>query len=140
VVNVQVLKICKAHNTPVVTRGAGTGLSGGAMPLEESVVLGLSKLNRIKSIDAEKRLAVLEPGVRNIAISEAVAEFGLYYAPDPISNPAGIIPASIISATAFAQSRTESNPAITTRANSGIGVSFTVTSVIYRCRKTLSSP
>jgi glycolate oxidase len=54
-----VLKICKAHNTPVVTRGAGTGLSGGAMPLEESVVLGLSKLNRIKSIDAEKRLAVL---------------------------------------------------------------------------------
>jgi glycolate oxidase len=82
----QVLKICKAHNTPVVTRGAGTGLSGGAMPLEESVVLGLSKLNRIKSIDAEKRLAVLEPGVRNIAISEAVAEFGLYYAPDPSSQ------------------------------------------------------
>jgi glycolate oxidase len=56
------------------------------MPLEESVVLGLSKLNRIKSIDAEKRLAVLEPGVRNIAISEAVAEFGLYYAPDPSSQ------------------------------------------------------
>jgi hypothetical protein len=49
-----VLKICKAHNTPVVTRGAGTGLSGGAMPLEESVVLGLSKLNRIKSIDEYK--------------------------------------------------------------------------------------
>ena len=82
----QVLKICKAHNTPVVTRGAGTGLAGGAMPLEASVVLGLSKLNKIKSIDVEKRLAVLGPGVRNIAISEAVTEFGLYYAPDPSSQ------------------------------------------------------
>ena len=82
----QVLKICKAYNTPVVTRGAGTGLSGGAMPLEESVVLGLSKLNKIKFIDEKKRLAVLDPGVRNIAISEAVAEFGLYYAPDPSSQ------------------------------------------------------
>lgn len=82
----QVLKICKANNTPVVTRGAGTGLAGGAMPLEKSVVLGLSKLNKVKSINPEKRLAVVEPGVRNIAISEAVAEFGLYYAPDPSSQ------------------------------------------------------
>jgi glycolate oxidase len=82
----QVLKICKANNTPVVTRGAGTGLAGGAMPLEQSVVLGLSKLKKIKSIDTEKRLAVVEPGVRNLAISEAVAEYGLYYAPDPSSQ------------------------------------------------------
>ena len=82
----QVLKICKLHNTPVVTRGAGTGLSGGAMPLSESVVLGLSKLSQIKHIDTDKRLAIVEPGVRNIAISEAVAEFGLYYAPDPSSQ------------------------------------------------------
>ncbi|WPE16134.1 FAD-linked oxidase C-terminal domain-containing protein [Candidatus Thioglobus autotrophicus] len=82
----QVLKICKAHNTPVVTRGAGTGLAGGAMPLSESVVLGLSKLNQVKSIDAKKQLAVVEPGVRNIAISEAVASHGLYYAPDPSSQ------------------------------------------------------
>jgi glycolate oxidase len=82
----QVLKICKANNTPVVTRGAGTGLSGGATPLEQSVVLGLSKLKKIKSIDTDKRLAVVEPGVRNLAISEAVAEFGLYYAPDPSSQ------------------------------------------------------
>lgn len=82
----QVLKICKAHNTPVVTRGAGTGLAGGAMPLEKSVVLGLSKLNKIKSIDTKKRLAVLEPGVRNLAISEATFEYGLYYAPDPSSQ------------------------------------------------------
>ncbi|SFV83952.1 Glycolate dehydrogenase, subunit GlcD [hydrothermal vent metagenome] len=82
----QVLKICKANNTPVVTRGAGTGLAGGAMPLEQSVVLGLSKLKKIKSIDTDKRLAVVEPGVRNLAISEVVAEYGLYYAPDPSSQ------------------------------------------------------
>ena len=82
----QILKICKANNTPVVTRGAGTGLAGGAMPLEQSIVLGLSKLNQVKSIDAENQLAVVEPGVRNIAISEAVAEYGLYYAPDPSSQ------------------------------------------------------
>ena len=82
----QVLKICKKHNTPVVTRGAGTGLAGGAMPLENSVVLGLSKLNKVKSIDANNQTAVVEPGVRNIAISEAVAKYGLYYAPDPSSQ------------------------------------------------------
>lgn len=82
----QILKICKANNTPVVTRGAGTGLAGGAMPLEKSIVLGLSKLNQVKSIDAENQLAIVEPGVRNIAISEAVAEYGLYYAPDPSSQ------------------------------------------------------
>jgi glycolate oxidase len=82
----QVLKICKQHSTPVVTRGAGTGLAGGAMPLAQSIVLGLSKLNKIKFVDVEKQLAVLEPGVRNIAISEAVAEHGLYYAPDPSSQ------------------------------------------------------
>jgi len=82
----QILKICQANNTPVVTRGAGTGLAGGAMPLEQSIVLGLSKLNQVKHIDVEKQLAVVEPGVRNIAISEAVAEHDLYYAPDPSSQ------------------------------------------------------
>ncbi len=82
----QVLKICKATRTPLVTRGAGTGLAGGAMPVENSIVLGLSKLNKIKSVDVENRLAVVEPGVRNIAISEAVATHGLYYAPDPSSQ------------------------------------------------------
>ncbi len=82
----QIVKICKTHNTPIVTRGAGTGLAGGAMPLSESIVLGLSKLNKIKSVDSENQLAVVEPGVRNIAISEAVEEYGLYYAPDPSSQ------------------------------------------------------
>ena len=82
----KVLEICKKNNTPVVTRGAGTGLSGGALPLKDSVVLGLSKLTRILSIDPEAQTAIVEPGVRNIAISEAVEEYGLYYAPDPSSQ------------------------------------------------------
>ncbi|SMN16293.1 Glycolate dehydrogenase, subunit GlcD [uncultured Candidatus Thioglobus sp.] len=82
----QVLKICKTHKTPVVTRGAGTGLAGGAMPLSESIVLGLSKLSQVKHIDAKNQLAIVEPGVRNIAISEAVASYDLYYAPDPSSQ------------------------------------------------------
>jgi len=82
----QVIQLCKQNNTPVVTRGAGTGLAGGALPLENSVVLGLSKLNNVKSIDPIAQTAVVEPGVRNIAISEAVAQYGLYYAPDPSSQ------------------------------------------------------
>ena len=82
----EVLRLCKKHNTPIVTRGAGTGLSGGALPLENSVVLGLSKLNKIKSINPEQQFAVVEPGVRNIAISEAASQYGLYYAPDPSSQ------------------------------------------------------
>ena len=82
----KVLEICRKNNTPIVTRGAGTGLSGGATPLEGSVVLGLSKLTQIVSIDEQKKIAVLEPGVRNLAISEAAEEFNLYYAPDPSSQ------------------------------------------------------
>ena len=82
----KVIEICRKNNTPIVSRGAGTGLSGGATPLEGSVVLGFSKLTQIISIDKEKKIAVLEPGVRNLAISEAVEEFGLYYAPDPSSQ------------------------------------------------------
>jgi len=81
-----VIALCNRHNTPIVTRGAGTGLAGGALPLENSVVLGLSKLTSIKSIDAENQVAVVEPGVRNIAISEAATPYGLYYAPDPSSQ------------------------------------------------------
>jgi len=82
----KVLEICRKNNTPIVSRGAGTGLSGGATPLEGSVVLGLSKLTQIISIDEEKKIAVVEPGVRNLAISEAAEEFDLYYAPDPSSQ------------------------------------------------------
>jgi len=82
----KVLEICRKNNTPVVTRGAGTGLSGGATPLKGCVVLGLSKLTRIISIDVENKTAIVEPGVRNLAISDAVEEFDLYYAPDPSSQ------------------------------------------------------
>lgn len=81
-----VLKVCHRLKVPVVARGAGTGLSGGALPLQQGVLLVLSKLNKILHIDLENRTAVVQPGVRNLAISEAVAPHGLYYAPDPSSQ------------------------------------------------------
>jgi glycolate oxidase len=83
---VAVLRTCHAMGVPVVARGAGTGLSGSALPMGDGVLLGLSKLNRIVSIDAQRRTAAVQPGVRNLAISEAVAHLGLYYAPDPSSQ------------------------------------------------------
>ena len=81
-----VLRICRQHGVPVVTRGAGTGLSGGARPLENGVLLTLTKMNRIKEVDLEACTATVEPGVANLAISQAVREHGLYYAPDPSSQ------------------------------------------------------
>ena len=81
-----VLRICHALDVPVVARGAGTGLSGGAMPHRLGVTLSLAKFNKIIKIDAKSRTAVVQCGVRNLAISEAVAKFGLYYAPDPSSQ------------------------------------------------------
>mgnify|MGYP003603088612 FL=1 len=81
-----VLRLCKSLNVPVVARGAGTGLSGGAMPHAQGVLLGLAKFNRIRRIDPQAAIAVVEPGVRNLAVSEAVAPYGLYYAPDPSSQ------------------------------------------------------
>ncbi|HEX5682519.1 MAG TPA: FAD-linked oxidase C-terminal domain-containing protein [Ideonella sp.] len=81
-----VLKACAALKVPVVARGAGTGLSGGAMPHELGVTLGLAKFNRILKLDKLSRTAVVQCGVRNLAISEAVAPLGLYYAPDPSSQ------------------------------------------------------
>ncbi len=81
-----VLRICHALDVPVVARGAGTGLSGGAMPHRLGVTLSLAKFNKIIKIDAKSRTAVVQCGVRNLAISEAVSKFGLYYAPDPSSQ------------------------------------------------------
>ena len=81
-----VLRVCREHKVPVVARGAGTGLSGGALPLADGVILSLARFNKILHIDAENRLARVQPGVRNLAISEAVAHLGLYYAPDPSSQ------------------------------------------------------
>ncbi len=80
------LKACHALGVPVVARGAGTGLSGGAMPHALGVTLSLAKFNKIVSIDARSRTAVVQAGVRNLAISEAAAPYGLYYAPDPSSQ------------------------------------------------------
>ena len=81
-----VLKACYERDIPVVARGAGTGLSGGAMPHAMGVTLSLAKFNRIQHIDPVSRTAVVQAGVRNLAISEAAAPLGLYYAPDPSSQ------------------------------------------------------
>src|SRR5499427_10967014 len=83
---VAILRLCHAAHVPVVARGAGTGLSGGAKPDKRGVVLSLAKFNRILSIDPLTRTAVVQPGVRNLAISEAAAAHGFYYAPDPSSQ------------------------------------------------------
>ena len=81
-----ILKSCHAMGVPVVARGAGTGLSGGAMPHASGVTLSLAKFNKILKLDAKSRTAVVQGGVRNLAISEAAAPLGLYYAPDPSSQ------------------------------------------------------
>ncbi|MGV0949985.1 MAG: FAD-linked oxidase C-terminal domain-containing protein [Azonexus sp.] len=83
---VDVLRTCHQLGVPVVARGAGTGLSGGAMPHAQGVVLSLARFNKILRVDREARLAVVQPGVRNLAVSEAAAPFSLYYAPDPSSQ------------------------------------------------------
>ena len=82
----RVLQTCHALGVPVVPRGAGTGLSGGALPLGDGVLLSLAKFMRVIRIDPRARVAVVQPGVRNAAISDIAAPFGLYYAPDPSSQ------------------------------------------------------
>jgi len=81
-----IMKLCSQQNVPVIARGAGTGLSGGALPRPDSILLSLAKFNKIKKIDRINQIAVVEPGVRNISISEAAKEHNLYYAPDPSSQ------------------------------------------------------
>ncbi len=82
----RVLQTCTAMGVPVVPRGAGTGLSGGALPPGNGVLLSMAKFMRIVRVDSRARIAVVQPGVRNAAISEAAAPYGLYYAPDPSSQ------------------------------------------------------
>jgi glycolate oxidase len=82
----RVLEICFSMKIPVVPRGAGTGLSGGALPPGDGVLLSLAKFMRVLRLDAAACTAVVQPGVRNAAISEAAAPFGLFYAPDPSSQ------------------------------------------------------
>ena len=83
---IKILQICHRTKTPVVPRGAGTGLSGGALPHESGVLLSLTKLKKILELDPASRTARVQPGVRNLAISEAAAPYELYYAPDPSSQ------------------------------------------------------
>src|SRR3954470_4014220 len=90
-----VLKACHALEVPVVARGAGTGLSGGAMPHALGVTLSMAKFNRILKVDPVSRTALVQCGVRNLAISEAAGSFGLYYAPDPSSQIACTIGGNI---------------------------------------------
>ena len=81
-----ILRLCHRLKVPVVARGAGTGLSGGALPHTQGVLLSLAKFMRILEVDLANRVARVQPGVRNLAISQAVAQYGLYYAPDPSSQ------------------------------------------------------
>ncbi len=87
----EVMQFLHREGVPVVPRGAGTSLSGGALPMQDSVVLGLMRMNRILEIDTADRLAVVQPGVTNIAITEAVKGEGFFYAPDPSSQLACMI-------------------------------------------------
>ena len=90
-----ILKLCYELEVPVVARGAGTGLSGGALPHSDGVLLSLAKFKDILHIDPVQRTAVVQPGVRNLAISQAADQYGLYYAPDPSSQIACTIGGNI---------------------------------------------
>jgi glycolate oxidase len=81
-----VLQFCHQEGIKVVPRGAGTSLSGGALPLADGILLGMAKFNRIREIDLQNRVAVVEPGVTNLAVTQAVEHAGFYYAPDPSSQ------------------------------------------------------
>ncbi|APO66552.1 glycolate oxidase subunit GlcD [Rhizobium gallicum] len=90
-----VMKYCHRYGIPIVPRGAGTSLSGGAIPQEDAVVIGLSKMNRILEIDYQNRAAVVQAGVTNLTISESVSADGFFYAPDPSSQLACTIGGNI---------------------------------------------
>ena len=91
-----VLRYCHANNIRIVPRGAGTSLSGGALPLEDGVVIGLMRMNRILEVDYADRLAVVQAGVTNIGITQAVAADGFFYAPDPSSQLACMIGGNVM--------------------------------------------
>ncbi len=91
----RVLKFCNENSIKVVARGAGTSLSGGALPLEDSIVLGLSRMNRVLDVNFADRTATVEAGITNLGVSEAVAQARFFYAPDPASQPACTIGGNI---------------------------------------------
>jgi len=81
-----IMRVCHQEKFPVVARGAGTGLSGGALPVKDSVLISLAKFDKIIDIDPLQRIARVQPGVRNLSVSEAAEPYGLFYAPDPSSQ------------------------------------------------------
>src|SRR5262249_39282388 len=81
-----VVRVCAREHIPFVARGAGTGLSGGALPIADGIVIGLSRMRSVLSVDVANRRAVVQPGVTNSSVSAAVTEHDLYYAPDPSSQ------------------------------------------------------
>ncbi len=83
---IETVKLCYAAGVPFVARGSGTSLSGGSLPVKDGIVIALNRLNRIKTLDPDQRIAVVEPGVVNAHITKAAAAYGLYYAPDPSSQ------------------------------------------------------
>ena len=83
---IETIRICHEHSVPFVARGSGTSLSGGSLPIAEGIVIALNRLDRILRLDAAERIAVVEPGVINLKVSEAAKPYGLYYAPDPSSQ------------------------------------------------------
>ena len=91
----EILKYCNDNNVRVVPRGAGTSLSGGALPLEDGVLLGLGKFNRVLEVDFDNRCATVQPGVTNLGVTQAVQHKGFYYAPDPSSQIACTIGGNI---------------------------------------------
>ena len=84
---VETVRLCHREEVPFVARGSGTSLSGGSLPVEGGLVIALNRLNRVLRLDPEERLAVVEPGVINLEVSHAAAPYGLYFAPDPSSQP-----------------------------------------------------
>src|SRR5687768_7875463 len=83
---IDTVRLCHAAGVPFMARGSGTSLSGGAVPVEDGIVIALNRLTRIVRLDPSTRLAVVEPGVVNLDVTVAAAPFGLYYAPDPSSQ------------------------------------------------------
>lgn len=84
---VRVVQLCHRRQVPFVARGSGTSLSGGSLPIEDGIVIAMHRLNRILKIDPQERIAVVEPGVINLEVTKAAAPYGLFYAPDPSSQP-----------------------------------------------------
>src|SRR5256886_13260665 len=82
----ELVALCHAHGVPFVARGAGTGLSGGALPVADGVVISLARLNRVLEVDVERGFVVVEPGVTNLEVTRAVGAEGFFYAPDPSSQ------------------------------------------------------